>query len=364
MRPTITALLLAVCALACEPPRARDGNPPVAEVWVVARESARRPTPRAPADPALAARPPGSSEAPTAIAPTATRIGVTVVGPVSSTERRSVYTTPREASDGFVLLTLAPAPVSQDVVVTVDGRRILLRVRDRETAARLADARTLRAGADGRVMLPIGRLPAAGSVEVGMQTVGIVGWNDGAYELTVPGAVAGAVALTVDIHGDGPLVVVSSPSHAIDTEATSLRHVRVRPREADAVRADDFVLRYRIDSAGHPGTLLTEPDGDGTLVVLVLHPCEHQHEPVGLANVRVDWGTMQVTDVRPALPTSVAPGMPLVLFAHARGAAVGPVTVTARAGREPRTVTVARDEEAPATSLRALAALWALADGR
>jgi hypothetical protein len=292
-----------------------------------------------------------------------TRVVATVVGPVASVERRKTYAAPDTAADGFVAFTPANAPVRQDYTLRIDGHTVTVLVREPAEARRIGGERAIATDADGRVIVPIGPLAPSHAPELGVETAGVLPWNDGAYELTVPRAPEGQVAVTVDLHGGGPIVVVNSPSHAIDAEAAALDHLRVRLREPERLRDEDFVLRYRVDADERPGALLVEPDGDATLVALLLHPLERDHEPIALSGVSIDWGAMQVSELRPPVVGPLAAGTPLVVLARVRGAVTGPVTVTARAGREPRTLVVARDDEAPAASLRALPTLWACADG-
>jgi hypothetical protein len=177
----------------------------------------------------------------------------------------------------------------------------------------------------------------------------------------VPRVPEGDATLTVDLHGGGPVVVVNSPSHSIDARPIALDHLRVTLQDASALRTDDFVLRYRIDPSESPGALLVEPDGGGTLVGLLVHPQEDNHEPVALANVSIDWGAAQVSEVRPPAIGTVAPGRPLVVLARMRGGWSGPVTVTGRASGRPRTLTVGVEASPPVQGLQALPVLWARA---
>jgi hypothetical protein len=206
----------------------------------------------------------------------------------------------------------------------------------------------------------LGTLSGAASRELVVETTGIVPWREGAYELTIARAPDGEIVLAAEVYGPGPIVVLNSPSHAIDCTPVSLEHVRVRLREPGALRYDDFVLRYRLDPGDKPGTLVTEPDGGGTVIAVVVHPFEVNHEPIAATEVNVDWNGAQVSDVRPSNVGSLAAGTPLVVLARAQGP-VGPVLVRAKVGREARTLRLERADGVPRAGLRGLPLLWARA---
>ena len=318
-----------------------------------------------PAAPAIFVRHAGSTQAPVALDLVRSDVTVTVVGPLVSVTRSNRYAAPPSGDETFVAFTPPPSPAQQDFAIRAGSRvaRVLVREPDEahdayESARRDGQtAMLLSTDASGRVVVPL----AGDAGDLVVETVGIAGWHDGAYELTVPRVPEGDATLTVDLHGGGPVVVVNSPSHSIDARPIALDHLRVTLQEPSALRTDDFVLRYRVDPSESPGALLVEPDGGGTLVGLLVHPQEDNHEPVALANVTIDWGTAQVSEVRPPAIGTIAPGRPLVVLARVRGGWSGPVTVTGRASGRPRTLTVDVEASPPAQGLQALPVLWARA---
>jgi hypothetical protein len=366
---TLGHLTALVCALAlvagCEPvsprrePGARTERP---ETWILARDGAHGVT--APAAPALATRPAGSAVVPGVLPAARTRVTATVVGPLATIERTKTYAADAVATDAFVAFTAPGAPSRQDLVVKVGGHRMAILVRDRTEAEALAraDGRAKLVAADqgGTAYLSVGHLGADTTAELTVETVGIVPWHDGAYELTVPRAPDGDVALDAEIYGPGPIVVVSSPSHTIDVAPDSLDHLHVTLRDPGTLRDDDFVLRYRSDTTDRPGMLVAQPDGSGELLAVVLHPVEHDHEPVRATEVAIDWNGTPVTEIRPAVD-QIPAGQPLVVLARASGHATGPITVRARVGRDLRTFVVTRDDRVPSAGLLALPVLWSRA---
>jgi hypothetical protein len=334
------------------------------DTWIVVRDpsSARRSI--APAAPALAVRPAGLASAPEVLPLVETRIAVTAVGPIATIERTKVYTTSQAGTEAFVSFTPPAAPTNQDWTVRVGNRALAILVRERNDAQAIARDETgvsiVSTDADGRAVIPVGALGTP-SAELGVETTGLVPWHDGAYELDVPRVPSGEVSFTADVYGPGPIVVVSSPSHAIDAAPESLAHLRVGLREPGTLRDADFVLRYRVDPRGHPGAVVVAPDGAGEIVGLVVHPFEDAHVPVAVSDVTIDWNGAAVTDVRPADLGRVAAGTPLVVLARAHGTVAGPVTVRVRVGKNERTITLVRDEAVPRAGLRALPLLWARA---
>ncbi len=316
------------------------------------------------AAPALAVRPAGASSAPEVLPLAQTRIGVTAVGPIATIERTKTYAVPRAGTEAFVSFTPPDTPGKQDWSVRVQNRAVAILIRDRDEADALAREQPgvsiIATDADGRAVIPVGPVDGP-SVDLGVETTGLVPWRDGAYELDVPRVPAGDVAFAADVYGPGPIVVVSSPSHTIDAVPESLAHLRVALRDPTTLRDTDFVLRYRIDPIGHPGAVVVVPDGADEIVGLVVHPFEDGHVAVAVSDVTIDWNGAAVTDVRPADVDRLAAGTPLVVLARARGAVAGPVTVRFREGRTVRTIAIPRDEAVPRAGLRALPLLWARA---
>jgi hypothetical protein len=349
--------------VACEPVSPKRSATAVrVETWIVERDAstARRVT--TPAAPALATRPAGSSAEPELLAPTRTQVVATVVGPLATIERTKTYDIPHGGGEAFVTFTAPAAPVRQDLAVRIAGHRMSILVRERAEAEELVrrDPHASHVVTDdaGTARLPVGVLGPGTSAELSVETVGIAPWHEGAYELTVPRAPEGSVALSAEVYGPGPIVVVSSPSHTIDVVPDSLDHLRVTLREPDALRATDFVLRYRGDTADRPGALVGRPDGTGELLGVVLHPIERDHEPVRVTDVAIDWNGTAVTEIRPEPIDQVPAGQPLIVLARASAHAAGPVTIRARVGRELRTFVVARDDRIPPAGLVALPVLW------
>ena len=331
-----------------------------AETWIVVRDASSSRKPTTPTAPALAVRPAGLASAPEVLPLAGTRIVVTAIGPIATIERTKVYAA-TAGVEAFVSFTPPDSPAKQEWSVQVGNRPLTILVRDREEAQALASEQAgvsiISTDAEGRAVIPIG--PAGtSSVELGVETTGLVPWRDGAYELEVPRVPSGDVAFGADVYGPGPIVVVSSPSHAIDAAPESLAHLHVKLREPATLRDGDFVLRYRVDPNGHPGAVVVWPDGAGDIIGLVVHPFEDAHVPVAVSDVRIDWNGMAVTDVRPAEIGRVAAGTPLVVLARAHGAVTGPITVHVHAGKSERTVTLVRDEAVPRAGLRALPLLW------
>lgn len=356
----IPVCLLLVSAGCAPRPWARRSGVPLPETWVVVRDPAVARQVTAPTPPELVLRPAGTAAALDVPPLGHTRITATLLGPIVDVERTTTYRPSPAPAEAFVFFTPAATPARQDWVIRVADRSLTVRIRDRVDAeAVAADPRVALASTDalGRVVVPVGTIVSS-TVELRTETAGLVPWRDGAYELRVPREPAGDVAFAADVYGPGPVVVVSSPSHAIDAIASSLEHLHVALREPGSLRDDDFVLRYRVDPGGHPGAVVMAPGGADVLGV-VIHPLEAAHEPVAAADVAIDWNGTPVADVRPATLGPVAAGTPLVVLARARGAIAGPVLVRARIGRQVRTLTLARDDAVPAAGRRALSLLWA-----
>jgi hypothetical protein len=358
------ALVLAVGCEPVSPLRGGDAHTARVETWIVARDPAVARTVATPAAPALATRVVGSGTVPVVLPAARVQVTATVVGPLATIERTKSYASAPVASDAFVTFTAPAAPARQDLVVRAGGHRMSILVRDRQEAESLArdDAHAKLVDADdaGTAQLPLGTLPAGAGAEVTVETVGIVPWHEGAYELTVPRAPDGDVALAADLYGPGPIVVVSSPSHAIDVSPDSLDHLRVTLRDPATLHDDDFVLRYRSDTTDRPGILVAQRDGAGEILGVVLHPVERDHECVRATDVTIDWNGTPVTEIRPAIDQLPA-GQPLVVLARSSAHAAGPITVRARVGRDLRSFVVMRDDRVPAASLAALPVLWSRA---
>jgi hypothetical protein len=288
-----------------------------------------------------------------------TRVAIAVIGPIATVERTKAYVVPDGAQELSVAFTPAAA-LRQDFVMQVGPRALTVVVREPAEAKALArtmpHATLVTTDAAGLVTIPLGTLSTR-EIALRVQTTALVPWREGAYELTVPRVPEGAVALTADVHGPGPLVVMSSPSHAIDVTPISLEHLRVALRDPATLHDDDLLLRYRVDPADRPGAFLVEPDAGGHVIGLVVHPFETAHEPVAAADVTIDWNGTPVTDVRPATIGTLAPGTPLVVLARTPGDVRDAITVRVRVGRETRTVTLTRCAAARA----GLASLWARA---
>jgi hypothetical protein len=314
--------------------------------------------------PALVARPAGTAAAPEVLPVARTRVAATMIGPIATIERAKTYTATNHALEVQVSFTPPAVPARQDYAVRVGERSILILVRERLDAQDLArtrpDATLVTTDEDGRVAIPVGTITAP-TIELAVETTSLAPWHGGAYEITVPRAPEGEVALVADVYGPGPIVVMSSPSHAIDTVAESLEHLRVSLRDPGTLRDDDFVLRYRVDPADHPGALVVAPDGAGDIIAIVVHPFEDAHEPIAASDVTIDWNGAEVTDVRPAIIGPVAAGTPLVVLARAHGQVGGPIVLHARVGRQTRSLSLARDDAIPRSGLRALPLLWARA---
>jgi hypothetical protein len=342
-------------------PGAQGGR---AETWIVARDSAVARGVTAPTAPAVVARATGSRETPEVLPISRTRVTAMMVGPIATIDRTKTYEGPGGAHDLLVSFTPPATPARQDYLVHVGDRTLTVLVRERADADALArtqpGASLVATDRDGLVAIPVGTSTTR-AVELDVETTGFVPWRDGAYELTVPRAFAGDVALTADVFGPGPIVVVSSPSHAIDAVPESLGHLRVGLRDPGTLREDDFVLRYRIDPADSPGAFVIAPDGGGDVVGVVVHPFEDTHEPVAVSDVSIDWNGAPVTEIRPATIGPLAAGSPLVVLARARGDVRGPILLRVRIGREVRTVALARADTIPGDGLRALPLLWARA---
>jgi hypothetical protein len=283
-----------------------------------------------------------------------TRISAMLVGPIATIERAKQYAGSARALEVAISFTPPAMPVRQDYAVHAGGRALTILIRERleaqELARTLPDASLIGDDPQGRVVVPVGVVTAP-TIDLDVETIGLVPWRDGACD----------VALAADVYGPGPIVVVNSPSHAIDAKAESLEHVRVALRDPGTLRDDDFVLRYRVDPTDHPGALVVESDGGGDLLAVVVHPFETSHEPVAATDVTIDWNGAPVTETRPASVGAVAAGTPVVVLARAHGRVEGPVVVRARVGRETRSVTLARDDAIPVAGLRALPRLWARA---
>jgi hypothetical protein len=356
-------VLLASCGPSHQSPTSTQARH--AQTWIVVRDTAAARRASGPTAPALAVRPVGAASAPEVLPLTRTRVAVTAIGPIVAIERTKVYATGHAGTETFVSFTPPETPERQDWSLHVGGRALTVLVRDRREAEAIAREQSgvslVATDADGRVVIPAGA-STADAVELAVDTIGLVPWRDGAYEVTVPRAPEGDVALTADVYGPGPIVVVSSPSHAIDAAPESLAHLRVALRDPQTLRDADFVLRYRVDPTGHPGAFVVDPDAAGGGVVgLVVHPFEDGHEPVAVSDVHIDWNGTTVTDIRPADLGRLAAGTPLVVLARVQGAVTGPITVHARVGRRERDVALARDDAVPRAGLRALPLLWARA---
>jgi hypothetical protein len=364
--PRALAALVAVLSVGCavSARRPRDGSEP-RTVWIVTRDAgtARR-APMSSA-PTFAVRAAGSAGPVTEVAPEHTDVAATVVGPLVSLTQSKRYAAAEAATERFVVFTPAATPIQQDFDLRVGARAIRVAVREPADAEQLAGALAregravarVRCDAEGRVIAPVERTASTLAIE----TIDIAPWHDGAYELTLPRTQGGTATLAVDLNGAGPVVVVSSPSHTIDAQASAVDHLRVTLADPKTLGDADFVLRYRVDPSASPGTVLVEPDGDSALVGLLVHPQENDLEPIALANLTVDWGSTQVTEVRPPLMHALPRGAPLVLLARVRGRVAGPVTVTGRAGGRLRTLTVAVAASPPVQGLDALPVLWARA---
>jgi hypothetical protein len=332
--------------------------------WIVVRDASASRKAVTPAAPALAVRPAGLAGAPEVLPLAQTRITAIAVGPIATIDRTKIYTAPQAGTETFVSFTPPDTPGTQDWSVRVGSRALTILVRDRDEAQALAREQSgvsiVSTDADGRAVIPVGAATTP-TLELGVETIGVVPWRNGADELDVPRVPSGQVAFAADVYGPGPIVVVSSPSHAIDAVPESLAHLRVALRDPATLRNDDFVLRYRVDPTGHPGALVVASDGAGEVVGLVVHPFENAHVPVAVSDVTIDWNGAAVTDVRPADLGRVAAGTPLVVLARAQGTVAGPITVRAHVGKELRTITLPRDEAVPRAGLRALPLLWARA---
>jgi hypothetical protein len=355
--------LVAACGSNLQSHRAAStaGRP---DTWIVVRDASSARRPITPAAPALAVRPAGLAAAPEVLPLAQTRIGVIAVGPIATIERTKVYSAPPAGTETFVSFTPPDTPGKQDWSVRVGNRALAILVRDRGEAEALTREQSgvsvISTDVDGRAVIPVGPATTA-TVELGVETIGLAPWRDGAYELEVPRVPGGEVAFAADVYGPGPIVVVSSPSHAIDAVPESLAHLRVALRDPGTLRDADFVLRYRVDPTGHPGAVVVAPDGAGDVVGIVVHPFEDGHVPVAVSDVSIDWNGAVVTDVRPDAIGRIAPGTPLVVLARAQGAVSGPITVRVHVGKAVRSITLARDEAVPRAGLRALPLLWARA---
>jgi hypothetical protein len=359
--PWALVCLLTLAAGCASPNLIRQSTAPEgpADTWIVARDPAVARAVTAPTAPALVARLDPSAAA-TVLTAEKTRVAVSAVGPIASIDRTKSYVLPATAQDVAVSFTPDATPTRQDYVVHVGGRPITILVRERLEAKELArtqpNAHVVPTDAAGVVTVPVGATSSR-TVELRVETMGLVPWREGAYELVVPRAPDGDVALAAELFGPGPIVVVSSPSHSIDAKAVSLEHLRVGLRDPRTLHDADFVLRYRVDPTDLPGAFVV----GGDLVGVVVHPVEDGHEPIGVSDVSIDWNGATVTEVRPDPIGKLAAGTPLVVLAHAQGDVRGPITVRARCGRDVRTITLARDDAIPALELRALALLWARA---
>jgi hypothetical protein len=359
-----TFVCLLALAAACEPAwRHRGGRDGAGtETWIVARAATVAQEVSAPGAPALAVRPAGTTGVPDLLPVTGTSIAATVVGPIATVERTKRYAAPAATVDAFIAFTPPATPARQDWTVRLGSRTFAILVREPAEARALAREQTgaslVATDAAGRIVVPARSVPAT-ALELVVESTGIVPWRDGAYELTVPRAPAGDVAFVADMYGPGPIVVVSSPSHAIDVVPESIEHVRVSLREPGTLHEDAFVLRYRVDSEHRPGAFVVVPDGGSELVAVVVHPIEEAHEVVAASDVTIDWNGSHVTEMRPATIDAIAAGTPLVVLARAQGAVAGPITIHARVGRQTRNLVLTRVEAVPSVGLRALASLWA-----
>ena len=318
----------------------------------------------APTAPALVARLDAASGVSTVLPADKTRVVVTALGPIASIDRTKSYTVPAGTHDLAVSFTPAATPPRQDYVVQVGGRALTILVRERLEAQDLArtqpSAHVVPTDAAGVVTVPIGAVSAR-SVDLRVETTGLLPWREGAYELVVPRVPDGDVGLTAESSGRGRSSSSASPSHAIDAKPVSLEHLRVGLRDPQTLHDADFVLRYRVDPDDRPGALVVVGDGTSDVVGIVMHPVEDGHEPVAVSDVSIDWNGAAVTEVRPDPVGKLPAGTPLIVLARAQGDVRGPVTVRARCGREVRAITIARDDAIPAPDLRALALLWARA---
>jgi hypothetical protein len=367
-RPTVpraavgAALLAAACGTIL--PRPAPVTPPAPTVWIVTRPHAVARRVAAPTAPALAIR---TIEGPASVrAADATAIRATLVGPIATVVRSKRYAAAGTPIDALVTFTPPASPARQDHLVRVGGRTVSILVREPAEAQSLArsepDAERLDVAADGSVTVPVGTLPGGQAATLEVETTGIVPFKDGAYELHVPRVPEGDVSFTSDLYGTGPIVVVSSPTHPIDARPSSDEHLRVTLREPAGLRDADFVLRYRVDPEARAGAFVVRPSaGTESIVGILVHPLERNHEPVAASDVTIDWNGSAVADVRPAALERVAPGAPIVVVGRATGPIAGPVQIRAVVGRETRTIVVDRDDTIPATSLAALPVLWARA---
>jgi hypothetical protein len=335
-----------------------------ADTWIVTRDPAVARAVTAPTAPALVARLDAASATPTVLPADKTRVAVTALGPIASIDRTKSYALPAGAHDLAVSFTPAATPPRQDYVVQVGGRSLTILVRERLEAKELArtqpNAHVVPTDAAGVVTVPVGSVSTR-SIDLRVETTGLVPWRDGAYELVVPRVPDGDVGLTAEVFGPGPIVIVSSPSHSINAKAVSLEHLRVGLRDPQTLHDGDFVLRYRVDPDDRPGALVVGRDGTGDVVGIVMHPIEDGHEAIAVSDVSIDWNGTAVTEVRPDPVGRLPAGTPLVVLARARGEVRGPITVRARCGREVRAITIALDDAIPAPDLRALPLLWARA---
>ena len=358
--PWPAVCLLALVAACTGPGRSKVSKLPAVpgESWIVARDPAVARSVGAAGAAALVVRGAGAPAQPSLAK---TRVALTLVGPIANVDRTSAWVLPNQAQDLVVAFTPPPTPARQDFLIQVGTRSMTVAVREPAEAKELArttpQATLVTTDAAGLVAIPLGTLTTR-EVDLRVQTTGFVRWREGAYELGIPRAPGGRVAFTADVHGPGPLVVMSSPSHAIDVEAVTLEHLRVALRDPGTLCDDDLLLRYRVDPADRPGAVVVEPDGVGQVVGLVLHPFETSHEPVAASDVSIDWNGTSVTEVRPASFGTIAAGTPLVVLARAAGDVRDAITVRVRIGRETRTVTLRRDDAVPRAGI---ASLWARA---
>src|SRR6185295_5914104 len=92
-----------------------------------------------------------------------------------------------------------------------------------------------------------------------------------------------------------PIGDVRSPSHPIDIERPA--PTRARVHLAHAVPDRDFVLRFQVAGHGCRAGLVTQRDGDGGYLTLMLHPPEELRElprqPLALVFVLDCSGSMQ-----------------------------------------------------------------------
>ena len=241
--PATRLLGLLALAAACTPALrlGREAAPGAIETWIVARDAAVAAGVTAPTAPALAlaTHAHGTPTAPEVPRLDQTRIKTMLVGPIATIERTKTYAAAGTASDGFVCFTPPGAPARQDYLVRLGRRTFAILVRDPVAARELVRTRPgatlVDAAADGRILVPAGPIGSK-SAELTVETIGLVPWRDGAYELTVPRATEGEVILEADVYGPGPIVVVSSPSHAIDAAPQSVEHLRVALRDPGTLR--------------------------------------------------------------------------------------------------------------------------------